>query len=641
MPQVPGVETERVLPDRETGAPGERAALVNGSSAHHLSPGHLLQGRYRILEVLGVGGMSVVYKAQDMRFPNVTRLCVVKEMYCNTADAPARAAMLRNFEREANLLATLSHPMIVQVYDYFSEEDRSYLVLEHVDGKDLETILKETEGFLPEAQVVEWALQVCEVLSFLHNHKPQPIVFRDLKPSNIMLDRYGRIRLVDFGIARVFQSGQRGTMVGTEGYAPPEQYRGQIEPRSDIYALGATMHHLLSKQDPRYEPPFSFHSRPIHRTNPFVSRELTEIINRAVEYDVNKRFGSAEEMARALLSLRAAPKSSLTSCSYMPSLVRSDVKPIWRFACEDEVRSSPVIEDGRLYIGAYDHNLYALDAEQGRFLWKYATDGSVASSPCVSEGRVFFGSADRTLYAVRADTGRVIWTCPTQGSIWSSPRVVLGHVFFGSDDCNLYAVNVYSGRIAWTFNADGKVRSSPAIGADYIVIGCEAGIVYQLDISGTVRWRFRTLRGVTSSPALTQFLVFVGSQDRNVYALDVRSGWLVWRYRTGGPVISSPTVWNGLVFVGSADGFLYALDESDGHLVWRYETQGQVTSSPTVAEGAVYVGSVDGCIYSLDCRTGELRWCFQTGGPVTSSPRISGGTVYIGSHDHYVYALPL
>ncbi len=618
-----------------------RLSPLGGESAEARLPvGYLLQNRYRIVEVLGIGGMSVVYKAQDMRFPSVTRHCVVKEMRSSTPDPQLRAQMIQNFEREANILATLSHPMIVQVYDYFSEGNNSYLVLEYVDGQDLEQIIEETEGFLPETQVVQWAIQICEVLSFLHNHKPQPIVFRDLKPSNIMLDSHGRIRLVDFGIARVFQSGQRGTMVGTEGYSPPEQYRGNIEPRADIYALGATLHHLLSKQDPRLEPPFSFHNRPIHRTNPFVSRDLVEIVERALEYDINKRFGSAEEMARALLRLEAA-RGLGPGAVHAPTFVRSDVLPIWRFACEDELRSSPAIYRGKLFIGCYDHNLYALDLERGKFLWKYATDGSIASSPCAYEGRVFVGSADRTLYAINADSGRIAWTCPTRGSIWSSPRVAFGHVFFGSDDHHFYAVNVQSGRVAWAFQAEDRVRSSAAFGPEHIYIGCEAGVVYELDTSGKSHWRFRAQRGVTSSPALGEEMVYVGSHDRHVYGLDLRSGWSVWRYRTGGPVVSSPLVEGGLVFIGSTDNFVYAFDAEDGHLVWRFETEGQVTSSPAAAEGGLYIGSVDGAIYCLDCRTGELRWRFQTGGPVTSSPRVGPGVVYIGSHDHYVYALPL
>ncbi len=605
-----------------------------------LAEGSVLQNRYRILGVLGMGGMSAVYKAQDLRFPRVTRLCVVKEMLNTATDPEIRAMVKRNFEREANILATLSHPGIVQVYDYFSESDRSYLVLEFVDGKDLEVILNETQGFLPEAQVVRWAIQICDVLSYLHDFEPRPIIFRDIKPSNIMLDNHGRIRLVDFGIARVFQSGQKGTMIGTEGYSPPEQYRGVAEPRVDIYALGATMHHLLSKQDPRLEPPFSFHERPIHNTNPTVSHELTQIINRALEYDPNKRYGSAEEMQRALLSLSSARGAGGTAALGTLAFTSGSVLPLWRFACEDEVRSSPTVHNGVVYVGAYDHNLYAISAEGGKFIWKYATEGGIASSPCVHEDRIFVGSADRSLHAINAATGRIAWTCPTQGSIFSSPRVAFGHVFIGSDDRYLYAANFHSGRVAWKFEAEGKIRSTPAIGSEAIYIGCEGGVVYAVDTSGQARGRVRARRAVTSSPSITEEMLYVGSQDWHVYCLDIRSGWTVWRYRTGGPVISSPAVRGGLVLVGSADGYMYALDAESGRLVWRFAAEGQVTSSPAVAEDAVYFGSVDRMVYSLDIQTGALRWRFQTDGPVTSSPQVVNGVVYIGSCDRYLYALP-
>jgi len=604
-----------------------------------LPEGHLLQNRYRIMGMLAVGGMSALYKAQDLRFPKVTRLCAVKEMLNTATDPQVRAMMERNFEREANILATLNHPGIVRVYDYFSEGDRNYIVMEYVEGKNLEATLAETDAFLPEAQVVQWAIQVCEVLNYLHNHEPQPIIFRDLKPSNIMLEARGDVRLVDFGIAKVFQSGQQGTMIGTEGYTPPEQYRGIAEPRVDIYALGATMHHLLSKRDPQLEPPFSFHERPIHESNPLVSRELLEIIDRALDYEINNRYGSAAEMQRALMSLSSV-RGMGTATFGTTTFISSDVLPLWRFACEDEVRSTPAVHDGIVYIGAYDNNLYVINADNGQFLWKYATEGGIGSSPCVYERRVFFGSADKVLYAVNVDTGRISWTCPTQGSVWSSPRVAFDHVFFGSDDSFLYAASVHSGRIAWKFGADGKVRSSPAIGGSAVYVGCEGGMVYSVGINGEAGWRFRARRAVTSSPAVSQEMVYVGCQDEHVYGLDIRSGWKSWDYRTGGAVVSSPVVSDGLVLVGSADKSFYALDARSGRLVWRYATEGQVTSSSAVIGEAVYFGSTDGAVYSLDVGTGSLRWRFQTDGPVTSSPRAVGDVVYIGSCDRYVYALP-
>jgi len=605
-----------------------------------LAPGRVLQTRYEIMGILGLGGMSAVYQARDQRFPNVVKLCAVKEMKSTSLDPQMRAVAIQNFEREANILATLSHPAIPKVYDYFSEEARSYLVMEFIEGRDLEAILSEMTGFLPHEQVLEWAIQLCDVLQFLHEHTP-PIIFRDIKPSNIMLDKHGRLRLIDFGIAKNFQPGQKGTMIGTEGYSPPEQYRGIADQRTDIYALGATLHHLLTRQDPRVEPPFSFHERPVQVANPAVPNELAQVVIRALEYEPDRRYASAEEMKRALISLRPvniARYGAITS----GHLENTDIMPLWTFACEDEIRSSPTLHNGVLYVTAYDHNLYALDAMSGKFMWKYATDGGIAGSPCVHEDRVVFGSDDRVVYCVNAQTGRIAWTCPTQGRVRSSPRIQFGHAFFGSDDRYLYAVNLQSGRVAWKTEVEGEVRSSPAIGDDTIYFGDEGGSFFCMDIRGTVKWRYHTKRGVTSSPALhlESQLVVVGSQDGTLYGFDAQTGWVVWRFRTGKAVISSPTIVDGMVYVGSADNNVYAVEMKTGRQVWKYTTEGQVNSSPVIGGGSLYVGSVDGSVYSLDARTGGLRWRVRTNGPVISSPLFDEDVVYIGSNDRLVYALP-
>ncbi|MGC9349387.1 MAG: PQQ-binding-like beta-propeller repeat protein [Anaerolineae bacterium] len=607
-----------------------------------LSIGTQLQNRYKILGVIGIGGMGAVYKAQDLRFPGVMRLCAVKEMINTASDPQVRQMIIRNFEREASILATLSHPSIPQVYDYFTEGSRSYLVIEFVSGRDLEARVSEVDGFFSESQVVNWAVQLCDVLSFLHNHKPRPIIFRDLKPSNIMLDDHGRIRLVDFGIAKLFQSGEKGTMIGTEGYSPPEQYRGIAEPRGDVYALGATMHHLLSKQDPRMEPPFSFQERPIHQTNPTVSRELVEVIEKSLEYDVNRRWGSAEEFKRALLSTSAARGlSSVSKGNTTAFAPQGALKPLWRFACEDEVRGSVTVTDDVVLVPSYDHNVYALDVEDGKFLWKYPSEGGIASSPCVSDGVVVFGSTDRIVYAVDLRSGGLLWTLPTKGRVFSSAYVEFGHFFIGSDDRQLYAIHGGTGRKAWSYGADAEIRARPYVTENLILFSCSAGMVYALGLNRELRWRFRARRGILAAPVLSEGFVFIGSLDWNLYALDHRSGWSAWKYRTGGPVVSTVAVWEGLVFFGSADGYIYALEASDGRLVWRYETSGQVTGSATVYEDALYIGGVDGALYCLDARSGNLRWRYQTDGPITGAPEAGDGVIYFGSTDHYVYALPV
>jgi outer membrane protein assembly factor BamB len=628
---------------RSQGSAGEQGSLEAGAT---------LQGRYLILGILGVGGMGSVYQARDLHFPNVTKLVAVKEMINLAPDPVLRDMIVRNFEREANILATLSHPAIPEIYDYFTDNDRSYLVLEFINGKDLETVLNEAPGFLPEADVVKWTMQLCEVLSYLHEHKPQPIVFRDMKPSNVMLDHHGNIRLIDFGIAKGFQAGQKGTMIGTEGYSPPEQYRGEASPSGDIYALGATLHHLLTKQDPRLEPPFSFTERPIRKLNPDVSPELEALVMTSLAYNANERFPTAQAMRDALARLNAknespdlttqflAGQSGLIRATGGPTgmLAAGSVMPMWEFKCEDEVRGSPAVEGGLVYVGAYDNNVYALDAGSGKFQWKYATEGGLAASPAVHQGLLFVGSEDRRLYCLNAKSGRLNWSYYADGPIRCNPSIAHEHIFFGSDDTHLHAVNIQTGRRVWRAETGAAVRSTPAIGTDRIYVGCESGELYSLDFSGAIKWRFRAKRAITSGPAVAEGLVFVGSMDWSIYALEAASGWSVWRYRTNKPVISSGCINRNTLYIGSADGSLYAFEANSGKVRWKFETEGQVNSSPLYYSDAVYFGSVDGYVYSLEAGSGLLRWKFKTGGPVTSSPAVANGLIYVGSTDHKLYA---
>ncbi|MBV9689613.1 MAG: tetratricopeptide repeat protein [Ktedonobacteraceae bacterium] len=258
----------------------------------------MLKGRYQLEKRIGQGGMGAVYKAADTLFDN--RPVAIKEM-SRAGLSPALVTEAEEaFEREARLLAGLLHPNLPRIYDHFAEDERSYLIMDFIKGQTIEEYL-EKSGTSPVAleQVLDWGEQLCDVLSYLHNHQP-PIIFRDLKPSNVMIDESGHIFLIDFGIARIFKPGQLHDTValGSPGYAAPEQYgKSQSTPRSDIYSLGALLHCLLTADDPS-EQPFFF--RPASQRNQAVPAELETLLQQTLEMDANKRPATAQDVAKVL-----------------------------------------------------------------------------------------------------------------------------------------------------------------------------------------------------------------------------------------------------------------------------------------------------------------------------------------------------
>ncbi len=264
-----------------------------------LEQGILLQDRYRIVTVLGGGGMGQVYLAHDTRLAD--KPCAIKELTPDPHTTPQeREQATAQFHREAAILAHLSHPNLPNVYDYFEERERFYLTMDYVDGVTLTEQLTESPDGLPQEMVVEWAIQLCNVLEYLHSQTP-PVIFRDMKPDNVMITPEGNIQLIDFGVARLFDPTKRTDTLkmGTAGYAPPEQYagQGQTTPCSDIYALGATLYEVLTGDDPTAHP-FVF---PCPReVKPSIAPSLSNVVTRALSLDPADRFPSARAMREAL-----------------------------------------------------------------------------------------------------------------------------------------------------------------------------------------------------------------------------------------------------------------------------------------------------------------------------------------------------
>lgn len=285
-----------------------------------LAPGTILRSRYRIVELVGQGGMGAVYRADDLRLEG--RVCAVKEVCPESYGDPNLIAQAQEqFRREAQVLARLDHPNLPKVSDYFSEGGRDYLVMDFVPGQDLKTVMDEARRrgeFLDEATVLGWAEQILDALIYLHGQDP-PVLHRDIKPANLKLTPSGTIKLVDFGLVKLMQPDDERTVTvlqgrGTAQYTPLEQYggdTGHTDARSDIYALGATLYHLLT-----HRPPPNAKQRflcpdvlvPPREINPDLSPRTERAILHAMEMHPDRRPPDVQTWREELLGTNPLPK---------------------------------------------------------------------------------------------------------------------------------------------------------------------------------------------------------------------------------------------------------------------------------------------------------------------------------------------
>jgi serine/threonine protein kinase len=267
-----------------------------------LNAGDQILGPYLVVKTLGEGASGCIYLVRDLRYPGAV-FRALKELPGDAADRQADREINDLFERETDILGSLNHPGLPKLTDSFSLGSSRCIVMEYIEGETLQDIImRRRHSFTPE-EVIPWALQIARILAYLHGQGPCPVIFRDLKPSNIMLTAGGRIKLIDFGIARYFRSYKsRDTyFMGTPGFAAPEQYgRAQSDARSDIFAFGATLYHLLTIEDMEA---FNFNHPDLARKVPDIPEWLNRLVMQCLHRNPGNRIQSAAEMVDILESL--------------------------------------------------------------------------------------------------------------------------------------------------------------------------------------------------------------------------------------------------------------------------------------------------------------------------------------------------
>jgi eukaryotic-like serine/threonine-protein kinase len=317
----------------------------------------------------------------------------------------------------------------------------------------------------------------------------------------------------------------------------------------------------------------------------------------------------------------------------------------WQFKLGSATKSSAAISDGRVFIGADDGLVYAIDFSNGQKVWTFKTGGPIESSPLVLNGKVYVGSSDNFLYALNAADGKELWKLETGDKILGSPNWVKSPdgtkdwILAGSYDFKLYCVDSGTGKTNWTFETGNYINGSPAVAEGKTVFGgCDA-LLHVVNLAdGQKIKEVEAGAYIAGSGAFEKGKFFIGHYENEFLCADLNEGKIAWKFKDRNfPYFSSPALTSDRVIFGGRDKQLHCLNRANGQQVWSFAARGKVDSSPVVVDGKVVVGSDDGRLYVVNAGNGKEIWNYEIGQPIVSSPAVASGRVVIGGEDGNVY----
>ena len=631
---------------------------------------------YDIEDELGRGQQGVVWRGHHRQ---LGRSVAVKQLAMVSAHDATR------FRREARVLAQISHPHVVSVYDYREDGDLRVIVMELMGGGTLADRMR--DGISPVSAVAA-VLAAASGLAQVHE---QGILHRDVKPENLMFDSHARLKVADFGLARdeladtaLTNVSQAGGLFGTPAYIAPEQIGATlasgwppVSPASDQYALAAVLYGALSGRTTHdgtggalalCNRRLNDEAVRLAEVAPTIPEPIARVVMRSLRRDTNERYASCEDFGVDLaLAAGQAWGPNWLSDSGIPLLSPGRIlsaasgqpgPPLTNASADQKPPARPRPPRRRAMLAGAATPLMAVAAGAGFLVlrdhgdqsanspaeldevWSVATEGAVFSSPAVAtadgDRLAVAGSRDGSVYAIDVATGDVVWEQATGDEVRSSPTVADGTVYVGSDDGYLYALALADGSVRWRESVGFQIVSSPVVADETVVVGADQ--LYAFDAaSGEALWEYAADDVIASSPAISDGTVFVGSDDGSVYAVALVDGSEVWVHPTSGPVQSSPAVTGGTVYTGSTDGSLYALDAGTGEDRWVSDLGAAIKSSPTVEGKLVYVGTDGGRLVAVNATSGAEIWAMTAPDRLDSSPVVVGGKVAIGCNDGRVY----
>lgn len=591
----------------------------------------LANGRYTIDRHLAQGGMGAIYLAHDAH--KHTR-CVIKEMLPK-ANADERREAQQAFQQEAEILAELHHPNIVTVWDAFEEQGSHYLVEEFIGGGDLNALVNAPET-LSELRALDVAAQIATAFQYIHTYHQvapagsqvkAPIIYRDMKPANVMLRADGQVLVADFGIVRLFKPGRtRDTInLGTHGYAAPEMISNtQSDERSDLYTLGATIHELLTKKDPANNVNFF---TPVRTFRPDVSAALEQIIMRLLEDRPERRYQTAAELLNDLRSLQERWRASRCGpCGHQNALGVSTCQQC-HLPLRPVTGQEALAHGGETRLGVFAG--VTASAAPWAPVWQFALNRGTRASPSLHEGRLYIATESGTLDIVDVRSGRGLHRVPLPHPSRCTPLATPHGVLVGHKG-GASLVHMQSATVAALPGLSAEVFAAPVrTGPDQVCIGSYDGRVTCVALrTMEVRWTVSVGDVILGSLATDGHDLAVTTKDGQVSVLDVRTGGVRWAYRAGHPIFSHALLTDDAVVILDHTGRLTFLDRHRGTVALQTGSTGQTYTSPALAGSTLVTVDMRGTVRAVGA-AGRSLWERALQDDVLATPVVVGDCAVI------------
>jgi serine/threonine-protein kinase len=603
-----------------------------------------LAGRYKLEVPLGEGGMAEVWRATDER---VGRQVAVKILH-----AHVHPAERQRFFQEAKALSKLSHPGVVQVYDLGQEEGRTFFVMELVQGGTFDQLGPFEDG-LEGLQLLEAARKVLEALAHLHE---RGVIHRDLTPRNILLTAEGHPKVMDFGLAYLIQESRHltrtGYTLGTPQYMAPEQAKGlPLSPKADLYSFGAVLYRTLGGRPPFegendqsvlyqhvYEKP-----KPLNEVNPAVPLSVSRLSQSLLHKDSGPRPSAAaatHTLAEVLRDYRehlsATPRGGLSRSGHYPGGPaepgRLEIAGSYDLGGEVAWPGELVAWEGRLWVGS-GRGVARFDLAEGR-VQRFPLADEVSAPPALANGRIYAGAWDGTLSALEP-SGRLAWSFPTHAEITAAPLVLGGRIYLAGRDGFLRCIDEKGGLI-WAFQAGGHLSASPTLYRGLLFVAAEDGWLYALDpLSGHLRYKVETGPVHASLPA-ARGIVLIPTWAGEVHAFDPLGREVLWSFELEGEIWGAPALDHRRAYLSSWGGKLIAVDLHSGEECWSYPT-GKITAGLSLACGHVFAATEEGRVLALEASSGRLIFEASGLGPVQAPPLPYRTSLYVANLEGRLY----